>query len=293
MNNKAIFGLIALLIVAVVGWNSLFKVRQIERVVLLHLGEIKNPDVQPGLHVKWPMIESVKRFDARILTLDAPPQRYLTSEKKYVVVDSFVKWRIAEDGLKKFYTASSGSLNVAAGLIASRVDTGLRAKFGERTLHEVISGERDELMADLTSEMDKVIREELGIAIVDVRVKGIEFSEEVSLSVYQRMRAERAREAQEHRSEGKELAEGIRADADRQRRVILAEAYKNSELTRGEGDALSAAIYAKAYNKDSEFYSFYRSLDAYKETFSNKGDVMLIDRDSEFFRYMGSSKGKN
>ena len=211
----------------------------------------------------------------------------MTLEKKALIVDSFVKWRIFN--VADFYTATSGDEFTAAKLLASRVDTGLRNQFGERTLTEVVSGERDDLMSELLIELNQVVKSDMGIEVVDVRVKRIDLPQEVSESVYGRMRTEREREARELRSKGKELAEGIRADADRQETIIEANAYRDSELVRGDGDATAAATYAEAFNKDPEFYSFYRSLDAYRKTFGAGGDVMLIEPDSEFFKYMNQS----
>tara|TARA_B110000967_G_scaffold144396_1_gene147796 strand:- start:2847 stop:3620 length:774 start_codon:yes stop_codon:yes gene_type:complete len=254
---------------------------------MLQFGEVVQFDIQPGLHAKVPFVNTVRVFDARVLTLDARPQRYLTLEKKALIVDSFVKWRIFN--VADFYTATSGDEFTAAKLLASRVDTGLRNQFGERTLTEVVSGERDDLMSELLIELNQVVKSDMGIEVVDVRVKRIDLPQEVSESVYGRMRTEREREARELRSKGKELAEGIRADADRQETIIEANAYRDSELVRGDGDAVAAATYAEAFNKDPEFYSFYRSLDAYRKTFGAGGDVMLIEPDSEFFKYMNQS----
>jgi membrane protease subunit HflC len=210
------------------------------------------------------------------------PAEYLTQEKKRLVVDSFLMWRI--DNIEKFFTATGGGLEVQAQrLLAPRVNEGLRNKFGERSVYEVVSGEREELMQELTKEINEKTREEFGIEVVDVRVKRIELPPSVSGSVYQRMRAEREREAREHRSRGKEKAEGIKAEADRERVEILAKAYKEAEQTRGEGDAESAAIYATAYNKDREFYEFFRKLQAYREVFNSKDDIMVVKPDGEFF----------
>jgi len=289
MNGKSFAGLAALLLVLIVGSKSIYIVSEFERAVLLRFGEVVNPDITPGVHFKLPVINEVRKFDARIQTLDSRPQDYLTLEKKRLIVDSFLKWRISN--VRTYYTATSGDEFRAADLLSSRIDTGLRNKFGERTLNEVVSSEREEMMAELTKELDDIISKELGIEVVDVRVKRIDLPTEVSQSVYDRMRSEREREARELRSKGKELAEGIRADADRQRTVILANAYRAAESIRGEGDALAAATYAKAYGLDPEFYSFYRSLSAYRETFANKGDVMVLDPGSEFFKYLNSAQG--
>ena len=287
MATRTLVTLIGLFVALLLASSSLFVVKETERAIMLQFGEVVQFDIQPGLHVKVPFVNTVRIFDARVLTLDARPQRYLTLEKKALIVDSFVKWRI--DNVAVYYTSTSGDEFTAAKLLASRVDTGLRNQFGERTLTEVVSGERDELMAELLEELNQLVKTEFGIEVVDVRVKRIDLPQEVSESVYGRMRTERESEAREIRSKGKEFAEGKRADADRQETVIEANAYRDAELVRGDGDAKAAAIYAKAFNKDPEFYSFYRSLDAYRKTFGAGGDVMLLEPDSEFFKYMNQS----
>ncbi|MGQ7816999.1 protease modulator HflC [Metapseudomonas furukawaii] len=284
MSNKSLFALIGGVVVALLLWSSLYIVSQTERAVLLQFGRIVESDVKPGLHFKIPYVNQVRKFDARLLTLDSPTQRFLTLEKKAVMVDAYAKWRVAD--AERFYTATSGMKQIADERLSRRLEAGLRDQFGKRTLHEVVSGERDALMADITGALNRMANKELGIEVVDVRVKAIDLPKEVNRSVFERMSTEREREAREHRAKGAELAEGIRADADRQRRVLLAEAYREAEETRGEGDAQAAAIYAKAYGQDEEFYSFHRSLQAYRESFSNKSDVMVLDPDSEFFRYL-------
>src|SRR5690554_5770053 len=288
MNNKSTFVLIVGAVIALVAWNSFYIVQQTERAVLLQFGKVEQANVQPGLHVKIPYINQVRKFDARLLTLDAPTQRFLTLEKKAVMVDAFAKWRVAD--ADHYYTATSGIKQVADERLARRLEAGLRDQFGKRTLHEVVSGERDALMAEITASMDRMARRELGIEVLDVRVKAIDLPREVNRSVFERMSTEREREAREHRAKGRELAEGIRADADRQRRVLLAEAYREAEETRGQGDARAAAIYAQAYSQDPEFYSFYRSLQAIRDSFNDKSDVLVLDPNSDFFRYMQKSK---
>lgn len=288
MSNKSLIALIAAAVLALVGWNCFYIVLQTEKAVLLQFGRIVKADVPPGLHVKIPYVNQVRKFDARLLTLDTPTQRFLTLEKKAVMVDSFAKWRVAD--AERFYTATSGMKQIADERLSRRLESGLRDQFGKRTLHEVVSGERDALMADITQLLDRMARRELGIEVLDVRVKAIDLPKEVNRSVFERMSTEREREAREHRAKGRELAEGIRADADRQRRVLLAEAYREAEELRGIGDAEAAAIYAKAYNQDPEFYSFYRSLQAYRESFAGKRDVMVLDPNSEFFRYLEQAK---
>lgn len=288
MGNKSLIALIGAVVLGLVAWSSFYIVAQTERAVLLQFGRIVEADVQPGLHVKIPYVNQVRKFDARLLTLDSPTQRFLTQEKKAVMVDAYAKWRVSD--AERFYTATSGLKQIADERLSRRLEAGLRDQFGKRTLHEVVSGERDGLMADITRSLNTMASKELGIAVVDVRVKAIDLPREVNRSVFERMSTEREREAREHRAKGSELAEGIRADADRQRRVLLAEAYRESEELRGDGDAQAAAIYAKAYSQDPEFYSFYRSLQAYRESFAKKSDVMVLDPHSEFFQFLNKAK---
>jgi membrane protease subunit HflC len=288
MSNKSVIVLIVGVVLAVAVWNSVYVVAQTERAVLLQFGRVVQTDVAPGLHMKIPYINQVRKFDARLMTLDAPTQRFLTLEKKAVMVDAYAKWRVKD--AERFYTATSGLKQIADERLARRLESGLRDQFGKRTLHEVVSGERDALMADMTASLNRMADKELGIEVVDVRVKSIDLPKEVNKSVFERMSTEREREAREHRAKGNELAEGIRADADRQRRVLLAEAYRESEEARGDGDAQAAAIYAKAYSQDGEFYAFYRSLRAYRDSFSSKGDVLVLDPSSDFFQYMKKPK---
>ncbi|GGJ97392.1 protease modulator HflC [Pseudomonas matsuisoli] len=288
MSNKSLFGLIAAVVLAIVVWSSFYIVAETERAVLLQFGRVVEADVPPGLHFKIPYVNRVRKFDGRLLTLDTSTQRFLTLEKKAVMVDAYAKWRIAD--AERFYTATSGTKQIADERLSRRLEAGLRDQFGKRTLHEVVSGERDALMADMTALLDSMARRELGIEVLDVRVKAIDLPREVNRSVYERMSSEREREAREHRAKGRELAEGIRADADRQRRVLLADAYRDAEEIRGDGDAQAAAIYSSAYNQNAEFYSFYRSLQAYRESFADKRDVMVLDPGSEFFRYLEKSR---
>ncbi len=270
------------------GMNSLFIVTEMQRAVLLEFGKVVRDDIQPGLHLKLPIINEVRKFDGRILTSDAPPERFLTLEKKALIVDSFAKFKIED--VETYYTATSGDERRAEELLKERINNGLRNEISKRTLHEVVSGERDELMLVLTNKLNEVANKELGVAVVDVRVKRIDLPPEVSNSVYSRMNTERDIEAREHRAKGQELAVGIRADADKQREVMLAEAYSQAEELRGEGDAEAAAIYASAFQKDPGFYEFYRSMSAYQRTFADKGDVLLIQPDSEFFKFMNSNQ---
>ncbi|MBP8885581.1 MAG: protease modulator HflC, partial [Pseudomonas sp.] len=243
---------------------------------------------QPGLHVKIPYVNQVRIFDGRLLTLDSTSSRFLTLEKKALMVDAYAKWRVKD--AERFYQSTSGMKQVADERLARRLEASLRDQFGKRTLHESVSGERDALMADVTATLNRAAERELGIEVVDVRVKAIDLPREVNRSVFERMSTEREREAREHRAKGRELAEGIRADADRQRRVLLAEAYREAEELRGDGDAQAASIYANAFGQDQEFYSFYRSLQAYRESFADKRDVLVLDPGSDFFRYLEKSR---
>lgn len=269
--------------------NSLYIIKETQRGVLLQFGEVVNPNLQPGLHIKIPFVNNVRKFDGRVLTVDAQPERFLTQEKKAVIVDSFAKFKVADTA--KFYTATNGEEARAMGLLAQRINNGLRNQVAGRTIQEVVSGERDQLMADLTQELDQVAQDELGVELIDVRVKKIDLPPDVSESVYQRMNAEREKEAREHRSQGQELAEGIRAAADREVTVLKANAYRDAEQIRGSGDAEATSVYADAFNQDPEFYSFTRSLRAYQDSFQGSGDIMLLQPDSEFFRYLKDSKG--
>jgi membrane protease subunit HflC len=290
MSGRQMSILIGLVVLVAIVSNALYVVNERERAVLLKFGEVVSTDIEPGLHFKIPIVNDVRRFESRLITLDSSPQRYLTAEKKALIVDSFVKWQVADAG--KYYTATGGDEFSANSLLASRVDNGLRNKFGERTVYEVVSGERDALMAEITEELDGIALNELGIHVLDVRVKGIDLPPEVSNAVYTRMSTEREREARDHRSRGRELAEGIEADADRQKTVIEANAYREAEQIRGEGDAIAAEIYANAFNQDQEFYAFYRSISAYKSSFAGKEDLLVIDPESDFFRYLKNPTGK-
>jgi membrane protease subunit HflC len=282
---KNLIKALGLLIVVLIVVNStLYVVSEFERGVKLRFGKLIEADIQPGLHLKVPFVDDVRIFDARILTVDAQPASFFTIEKKRLIVDSYAKWRIAN--VETYYKATGGVESVAHNRLANRVNTGLRNQFGTRTLHEVVSGERDLLMKNITDDLNRTVLDSLGIEVVDVRVKRIDLPQEVSGPVFRRMTAEREKEARELRSTGKEKAEKIRASADRERTIELANAYRDAEELRGEGDAEAAKIYASAYQKDPEFYSFVRSLNAYKNAFSNKGDIMLVEPDSDFFKYL-------
>lgn len=281
-------GLIAAVVILVGGLMSIFVVDERELVLKFRLGEIVKSDYDAGIYFKVPFINNIKKFDKRILTLDARPAIYLTKEKKNVNVDFFVKWRISN--VETYYKSmSGGNERVAAERLYTIVNDGLRDQFSKRTIKEVISGEREEIMNASTKAANEQV-DKFGIKLVDVRVKRIDFSQDISNSVYRRMEAERTRVAKDYRSRGAEAAERIRADADRQRTVTIADAYREAEKTRGDGDGKAANIYAKAYTKDREFYSFYRSLNAYKESFNAQSDLMVIDPSSDFFKYFKKSK---
>ena len=285
MNSRSMTVLIILAIIALVANSAMFTVKQSGRGVLLRFGQIVESDLNAGLHFKVPVMHEPRLFDGRVRVLEMGQEEYLTQEKKRLNVDSYVLWRIQD--VAKFYTATGGGLEAKVQqLLAPRVNEGLRNQFGERTVYEVVAGEREELVTGLTKSIDEKVREGLGIEVIEIRVKRIELPASVSGSVYDRMRAEREREARGHRSRGNELAEGIRADADRQRTVILANAYKRAEELRGEGDAQAAAIYAAAYQKDADFYNFHRSLEAYRAVFRDKRDVQVVKPEGEFFQFL-------
>lgn len=280
---------IVLGLIVIVLYFSAYKVEQWEKAVVFQFREIKETDIGPGLHFKIPFVNSVQKFETRLLNLDKEAQRFLTAEKKDVLVDYYIKWRISN--VKEFYTATSGDIFSANNLMEQRINRALRDEFGARTVQEVVAGERTEILKIVTSTTSN-LQDELGITVVDVRTKRIDLPEEVSSSVYARMRAERERVAKDFRARGAEAAERIRANADREREVILATAYRDAETIRGEGDAQATEIYASAFGKNEEFYSFYRSLDAYRNSFSYGNDILLLEPDSEFFRYFNKSKGR-
>ena len=282
MNQAKMLAPIGLVVLALVVYASTFVVNQWEVALKLRLGEIVDSDYEPGIHFKIPIWNNIKKFDGRIQTLDSRPQRFLTVEKKDVIVDSYAKWRITNPG--QFFRSTGGDSGRTARLLAERINTSLRDEFGKRTIQEVVSDDRLELMQVLTKRVDRQVAE-LGIEVVDVRVKKIDLPPEVSESVYERMRAERERVARDLRAKGGEAAERIQADADRQRIVTLADAYKLSEEVRGEGDAKASETYATAFNQNKDFYSFYRSLNAYRTAFGQGGDMMVLQPESEFFRY--------
>ena len=273
-------------VVLVILGASIFTVDQRQHAIIFQLGEVRDVIAEPGLYFKWPMIQNVRYFDKRILTLDSSePERFISSEKKNVLVDSFVKWKIVDP--KLYYVSVAGDEARAKTRLSQTVNAGLREEFGKRTVHDVVSGERDKIMEQMREKADLDARK-IGVQIVDVRVKRVDLPTEVSESVYRRMEAERKRVANELRSEGSAEAEKIRADADKQREVIVAEAYREAQKLKGEGDAKAAATYAQAFNQNPEFYTFYRSLEAYRNSFKSKSDVIVVEPNSDFFKYMKS-----
>ena len=292
MKNLLIAAFVLLVLLAS---GSLFAVKEGERAIVIQFGKVQRDDAtgetrvfEPGLHFKLPFIDSVRHLDARIQTLDGTPDRFVTSEKKDLIVDSYVKWRIED--FARYYLSTGGNKLQAEALLKQKVNNGLRSEFGTRTIAQIVSGERSALM-NQAMEQASTSSDELGIEIVDVRVKQINLPTEVSNSIFQRMRAERAAVAREHRSEGQEQAEVIKANIDAKVTVMLADAERNARQLRGEGDAIAAQIYADAYSKNADFYSFLRSMDAYKQSFNSKQDVMVIAPDSDFFKYMDKSNG--
>lgn len=273
------------LIVALLALSmSVFTVSEVERAIRLRLGQIVDEQIQPGVHVKIPGFHVIRKFDARVMTLDAAPQSYFTAEKKRMVVDSFATWRIREDGAAKYYLSTGGSESTVKDRLANIINSELRKEFAQRTIEEVVSGEREKVMELLVKSANQKA-EGIGVEVLDVRVKKIELPEAVNEAVFNRMRTAREKIARDIRAKGAAEAERTRAEADRQKTVILAEAYQESEILRGEGDGKSAEIYAKAYNKNPEFYSFYRRLLGYKNTLNKKEDVLVIKPEGEFFKF--------
>ena len=281
--NAILIGAIAVLLLLSL---TVYTVDQRQNAIVFQLGEIIDVKKEPGLYFKVPLLQNVRYFDTRVLTLtSAEPERFITSEKKNVLVDSFVKWRITD--VKQYYVSVGGDETRAQIRLSQTINDSLRAEFGKRTVHDVVSGERDKIMEILRQKADQDAGK-IGVQVLDVRLKRVDLPTEVSESVYQRMEAERKRVANELRSQGAADSEKIRADADRQREVILAEAYRDAQRTKGEGDAKAASIYAAAFSKNPEFYAFYRSMEAYKQSFKNKSDVLVLHPDSEFFKYFRS-----
>jgi membrane protease subunit HflC len=281
--NVLIGAVVALILLSL----SLFVVDQRQAAIVFQLGEMVGVKTDPGLYFKVPLMQNVRFFDSRILTLDTgEPERFITAEKKNVMVDSFVKWRIVD--VKQYYISVGGDEVRARTRLMQTVNSSMREEFGKRTIHEVVSGEREKIMTVLREKTDSDARK-IGVQVLDVRLKRVDFPLEISESVYRRMDAERKRVANELRATGNAESEKIRADADKQREVILAEAYRDAQKTKGEGDARASALYAQAFGRNAEFYSFYRSLEAYKQSFKNKSDVMVLDPSSAFFKYLKSS----
>ena len=289
MNLRNLILVVGLLLVAVLISNSVYTVHETERAILLRFGAVSAADVDPGIHLKMPVAEEVKKTDGRVLTLDSPAETYFTLEKKPLIVDSFVKWRIAN--VLDYYRATQFDERRGERVLQERVNEGLRNQISRRDMHDVVSGERDQLMQELLTDLNSVMGEALGIEVIDVRVKKIDLPADVSSSVYDRMNSERQIEARQYRAQGNELALGIRADAERQTVVIEADAYNQAEQIRGAGDAQSANIYAAAYTKDPEFYEFYRSINAYANVFREKSDMLVLDPSSEFFKYLSDDGG--
>jgi membrane protease subunit HflC len=280
-------GVVVLLIIASL---ALFVVDQRQNVIVFRLGEVVRVLKEPGLYAKIPLLDNVRYFDTRILTIDsAEPERFLTSEKKNVLVDLFVKWRIID--VRNYYVSVGGDEARARTRLLQTINDSLRAEFGNRTVHEVVSGERDKIM-ELMRQRANEDAQKIGVQVLDVRMKRVDLPQDVNESVYRRMEAERKRVANELRSTGAAESEKIRADADRQREVILAQAYRDAQRVKGEGDGKATAIHASAYQANPEFYSFYRSIEAYKQSFKNKSDVLVLEPNSEFFRYLRSGGGK-
>jgi modulator of FtsH protease HflC len=281
--------LVAVVAVLLLGSVSLFTVDQRQRAIVFRLGEIVSIKNEPGLYWKVPLVDNVRYFDIRIHTVDADdPERFLTSEKKNVLVDSFVKWRISD--VRQYYISVAGDEQRARIRLLQTVNDSLRAEFGKRTIHDVISGERDQIMELMRDKVDDDARK-IGVEVLDVRLKRVDLTAEVSEAVYRRMEAERKRVANELRSQGFAEAEKIRAEADREREVTIARAYRDAQRIKGEGDARATAVYARAFEQDPDFYSFYRSLEAYKESFRNKQDLLILEPDSEFFKFLRSPRG--
>ncbi|WP_027966450.1 protease modulator HflC [Halomonas halocynthiae] len=290
INNRSLLIVGGLAAIAWLASNSLYVVDATERAVKLRFGEIIEEDIQPGLHAKVPITQTIRKFDTRVLTLDTQASRYLTLEQKAVVVDSYVQWQVINP--TRYYEATAGDELQAVRLIEPRVDESLRNEFGRLNLQQIISERRDDLMSGPTQELNRLMREELGVAIRDIRVKRIDLPEDVSSAVYDRMRSEREREAREWRAQGQEESERIQANADRRRQVLLAQASERSETLRGEGDAEAASIYAQAYGQNEEFYTFWRSMEAYRQSFGGENDLLVLDPSSDFFQFLKQPLGR-
>ena len=286
VNNRSLIIVGGLAAVAWLASNSLYVVDETQRAVKLRFGEVIEENIPPGLHFKVPITQTVRKFDTRVLTLDTDTSRYLTLEQKAVIVDSYVMWQVVNP--TRYYEATAGDEMMASRLIQPRVDESLRNEFGRLDLQQIIAERRDDLMIRPTEELDALMREELGVSVRDIRVKRIDLPQDVSAAVFERMRSEREREAREWRAQGQEEAERIRANADRRRHVLLAQATERAETLRGEGDAEAAAIFSEAYGQDLEFFAFWRSLNAYRDSFDGEQDMLVLDPTSDFFRYLRS-----
>ena len=284
MNLRNLIVIIIAVVIVSLAMNSVYTVHETERAILLRFGAVSEADVPPGLHFKMPIAEDIYKADGRVLTLDSSTETYFTLEKKPLIVDSFAKWRIHD--VLRYYEATRFDESIGDRILQERINEGLRNEISRRDMHEVVSGQRDELMDSLTDQLNRVMEGAAGIEVVDVRVKRIDLPTEVSTAVYERMNSERQIEARQYRATGRELALGIRADAERQTVVIEAQAYRQAEQIRGDGDARAAAIYAGAFSKDPGFYQFYRSINAYTNVFRDKSDMLVLDPRSEFFKYL-------
>ena len=291
INNRSLLIVGGLAAIAWIASNSLYVVDETQRAVKLRFGEVIEENIPPGLHVKIPVTQTIRKFDTRLLTLDTDTSRYLTLEQKAVIVDSYVKWQVVNP--TRYYEATAGDELMATRLIQPRVDESLRNEFGRLNLQEIIAERRDDLMTGPTQELDNLMREELGVAIRDIRIKRIDLPDDVSSAVFDRMRSEREREAREWRAQGQEEAERIRANADRRRQVLIAQANERAETLRGEGDAEAARVFSEAYGQDPEFFAFWRSLNAYRESFADSGNLMVLEPDSQFFQYLRSAMPSN
>jgi membrane protease subunit HflC len=284
MNLRNLIVIVIAVVIVFLAMDSVYTVHETERAILLRFGAVSQADVAPGLHFKMPIAEDINKADGRVLTLDSTAETYFTLEKKPLIVDSFAKWRI--NNVLRYYEATRFDESIGERILQERINEGLRNEISRRDMHEVVSGERDQLMDNLSAVLNRVMEQAAGIEVVDVRVKRIDLPSEVSNAVYDRMNSERQIEARQYRATGRELALGIRADAERQTVVIEAQAYRQAEQIRGDGDASSASIYAGAFNKDPDFYQFYRSINAYTNIFKDKSDMLVLDPKSEFFKYL-------
>ncbi|MCM2972852.1 protease modulator HflC [Larsenimonas suaedae] len=310
LNNRALVIIAVLAVAAWIANSSMYIVNETQRAIKLRFGEVVQADIQPGLHFKWPLLNTVRTFDGRVMSLDASASRYLTKDKKAVIVDSYVKWKIIDP--QSYYEATSGDEQMAERLIAPRVDERLRNEFGKLELSDIVADRsvaaaqqkkeakpeteeatKEETMDKPTNDLDAAMRNELGVAILDIRVKRIDLPSEVSQAVYERMRSERHREAQRYRAEGRQEAEEIKAKADQQSKALLADAREKSETIRGQGDAQAATIYANAYTQNEDFFRFYRSLESYRDSFGKQSNNMLVlSPDSKFFQYFNGANGE-